>query len=81
MLKFEVNGGIREKEGKFILTVYSSPFARYLVSNGIGRVNLNFEGETVVISKGAGKKITIERKKEEHPIIVTYVSKLLSKKI
>lgn len=74
-----VNGGLREKKGKFILTIYSSPFARYLLLNGIKKMNLEFNHEEAIISNGESKSITIERKKEGHPLVVTYVSKLLSK--
>ena len=76
-----VNGGIREKNGKFVLTIYSSPFARYLLSNGTEKVNLEFDEENAVIKPGNIKKMTIERKREEHPLIVISVAKIMTNEL
>ena len=58
----EINGGIRLKQGKLILIVYSSAFARFLIEHKIDRLNLFFEKDYLRIFPGTDKKVTIERK-------------------
>lgn len=76
--KIVVNAGIKLKQGKFIATIYSTPFARYLLSIGTDRVNLDINEERIIIDSGNEKKVTFERKKEKHPLITIAISKLIS---
>lgn len=75
----EVNGAFRTKKGSIILTIYSSAFARYLLERKMKKVNINFLNGYVEISKGNRKNLGFERVKENHPLCVIYVTKLLPK--
>lgn len=78
--RFEVNGGLREKiKGGIVLTVYSMPFARYLVKNKIKTLNIKYNKSDFMLSSGTNHKITFERVKKNNPLCIIRVTKLLPK--
>lgn len=76
MSDITINGGLRNKRGLVILTIYSFPLGRYLLKNKIGRLNINFEGEKIILSRGENKKIIFERIKEQHPLCSMSITKI-----
>ena len=79
--EIEVNGAIKRKGNTFMLTIYSSPFARYLISSGIKEVNLEFCQNKIFLSEGNMKNLIFERVKEDHPLTLLYIGKLIPEKL
>ncbi|MCX6802706.1 MAG: hypothetical protein NT067_06370 [Candidatus Diapherotrites archaeon] len=78
MQKLCFNGGIRRKnKGGIYLTVYSTPFARFLLENGIDRISLVFNGNSFVIRRGKNSKVTMERLNRNQPLCVFSVTKII----
>jgi hypothetical protein len=72
------NGGLRSKNKRGIsLTVYSTPFARFLLKNNIGKISLFFEEGSFAIRRGNNRKVTIERQNKNQPLCVFSVTKLV----
>ena len=81
-MNIKINGGLRAKSGKnIILTLYSSPLARYFLSHNINFVNIRFLGNVIKISMGKLHRICIERKKERHPLAIIFITKLVPKNL
>lgn len=72
-----INGGLRMKNRSVILTIYSFPFGRYLLKNGIDRLNIDFEEDRIMLSKGKNKKVSFERLKSDHPLCTMAISKIM----
>jgi len=77
----KVNGGLRTKNKSIVLTIYSSAFSRYLLKNRIKEIGIKFFDKKVEIFPGSEKRVIFERVKEDHPLCILYVSKLISKKV
>ena len=80
MKKLTINGSLRIKNNKNIaLTLYSTPLARFLIDNDINFFGINYDNinEQFIIEHGDKVKITTERIKENKPLCVLYVSKII----
>lgn len=77
----EVNGGLRFKKGGYILTIYSSPFARYLQEKKIQRMGIKILEDYIEIYPNNEKRIHLERLNEKHPLCIIHVGRLLPKMI
>ncbi len=78
--KLEVNGGVRRKNnGGIVLTIYSVPFARYLLKSGIKTLNLECHSACFLATFGGQNKISFERVKQDNPLCVIRITKLLPK--
>lgn len=75
--QFEINGGVRGKKRIVVLTIYSMPFARYLLKNNIKTLNVQYNNSNFIISFGTYRKISFERVKEDNPLCVISITKLL----
>jgi len=75
-----INGGLRFKKDRFLLTIYSTPLARLLLSKNIITFEIIFNEEMnlFIISPGKTFKGLIERQKEKHPLLIINIRRCLS---
>lgn len=79
-----INGGLRIKKSRnFILTIYSTPLARFIIDKKIKQVDAiyDFDNKQFILKKGIKKKICIERKKEDHPLCILHVGRIIGRKL
>lgn len=77
-----VNGGLRAKKDRStILTIYSTPLARFLLKNKINKFNIEFQNNCFMVKRGGAKNISFERQNLGHPITVIRVTKLIPEKL
>ncbi|MBW3019053.1 hypothetical protein KY329_02630 [Candidatus Woesearchaeota archaeon] len=79
MTAISINGGLRAKKGSIVLTIYSTPLARFLLDNQITYLNAGYNSKEIILRKGSQRSVTIERKKEGRPLATLRVTKLLPK--
>lgn len=70
-------GGIRFKKGSIILTIYSMPFARFLLLTKRKKLNISYIDNSFIVEQGNSKKIRFERVKKNHPLCIISVTKFI----
>lgn len=75
--KLEVNGGLRKKAGGIALTIYSMPLARYLFKNNFRTLEVCYKNRKIIVRHGTKNKLHFERLKQDNPLGIIYVARLL----
>jgi|TARA_Y100000310_G_C20699639_1_gene828523 hypothetical protein len=82
MKEVVINGGLRAKDDRTVaLTLYSTPLARLMVDKNMEYLNVSYENKHFILKGGTQKKICIERKKEDCPLCVLHVGKIIDKEL
>ncbi|MDD5163716.1 MAG: hypothetical protein PHD95_05935 [Candidatus ainarchaeum sp.] len=72
------NGGLIAKhKGSIALTLYSTPFARFLLEKGINKINLKFCNGKFIVGLGEDRNVTVQRQSHNHPLCIFSVTKLI----